>query len=268
MKTEFVKLAQQILNDRIGAGLLVDGDAGTKTQAAAVEWVGDIPVKGKMTPDRWMTLVLQRAAGEHPEITERIAEDAWWGPDTQDAVYRMLGAHNVGWRPDEKLPAAHLARSDWPKCWTPSDAQMMKKYGQPGTNQVTAALPYAMRLDWDLDTLVRKVSVHRLAQTKLLGALEEIRDHYGIDQLRTLGIDRFGGILNVRRKRGGTTWSTHAWGVAIDLWPSANQLAWKKDRAVFAKDCYLPMREAFAKAGWMGLGGCYDFDWMHFQLNP
>jgi hypothetical protein len=40
----------------------------------------------------------------------------------------------------------------------------------------------------------------------------------------------YGGLLNVRRQRGGTRWTPHAWGVEIDIDPENNQLLWGPDR--------------------------------------
>ena len=266
MKDEFIRLAQTILKNKVNADLKVDGAFGEKSTAAAKAFAPAF-AKKRMTSDRWIAAVVQ--ISYNATTSAKIDEDGFWGPDTQDAAYRLLGSANVGWRPDEQKDPAKIEEPlKSIKCWTPTDLQMIKKYGSPGSNQVTINLPFAMRLDWDLKTKVTRTSCHKLAAESITGALETIRDAYGVDALVELGIDRFGGILNVRKKRGGSTWSAHAWGTAIDLYPSANQLAWKKDRAVFAKADYKKMRDAFAKVGWMSLGTCYNFDWMHWQLNP
>jgi len=261
MNSEFRRLAQQILIDRAGAQLKVDGIFGPASIAAAVRHVGAIQPAGQMTADRWATLVIQDEANLHPAVPHTIKEDGWWGPATQDAAHRILG-HPFA-RPDDAGATAPT-----PHCWTPTDHQMLRKYGHVGTRQTVLNLPYPMRLDWDLNTPIHRVTCHTLFAGPLAAALETIRDSYPPEDLRTYGLDRFGGILNVRKKRGGTTWSAHAWGTAIDLWPSANQLHWKKNRAVFARPEYGAMRQAFADAGLMSLGTCFDFDWMHFQLNP
>jgi hypothetical protein len=253
MKIEFKQLAQQIL------GVKPDGVFGKLSLAAARAKYPQANY-GQATR-RWIAHIIQSEANGSPAVPHKVAVDGWWGPVTEDAAYRMLG-HTFE-RPDED----ELAPTT-PRCWTPTDTQMIRRFGAVGTNQVLAPLPFPMRLDWDLKTTVNRVSCHKGFQKPLTSALEEIRDHYGPNQIRALNIDRFGGILNVRKKRGGRTWSSHAWGTAIDLWPTANQLAWKKNRAAFAKSSYKPMREAFAKVGLMSLGTCYDFDWMHFQLNP
>jgi hypothetical protein len=260
------RLAQQILNREKKAGLKEDGVFGAVSVAAARRWFTPWPFRGSPTAERYVAAIIQGEAFKRD--IQAGAYDALWGPQTEDAAYRLLGPEHVGWRPDEARASDEAPPAAAVVCWTPSEGRMMAAYGQPGTNQVMMDLPYPMRLDWEPGTMVRRASVHRLVARSLQGALEEIRDGYGTERLRALGLDRFGGVLNVRPKRGGTTWSAHAWGVAIDLWPSANALAWKRDRAAFARAEYEPMRRAFARAGWMSLGQCYDFDWMHWQKNP
>jgi hypothetical protein len=269
MKISFIKLAQEILKKRVEPDLEVDGFFGKNSIIAARKFAVKFQDR-LLTANRWIAAVIQQEAilVGSPTIPAKIEYDAWWGPDTQDTAYRLIGENHVGWRPDENQTPTNDANEFSVKCWTPTDSQMIKKYGNPGLNQVVINLPFTMRLDWDLQTRVNKTSCHSFVKDSITGVLEEIRDSYGIVTIKELGIDRFGGILNVRKKRGGKTWSAHAWGTAIDLWPSANQLAWKKNRAAFAKSEYDKLHEIFAKAGWMSLGKCYDFDWMHWQLNP
>jgi len=263
MKKEHIQLAQRILNQH-GASLAVDGIFGPLSVRAASAHIGTPRPRGNMTPQRWIAAVIQREANAGNVVPHPVAEDAHWGPVTRDAAYRLLGQSYA--RPDERAAADTPAPAV--RCWTPSDARMAAFYGQPGTGQIVAPLPYPMVLDWDTGTTVTRASMHRRAAANITGALEAIRDAYGLDRIRALNLHRFGGILNVRRKRGGSTWSTHAWGAAIDLWPSGNQLAWKRDRANFARPDYRDALRAFRDAGMMSLGECYDFDWQHFQLNP
>jgi hypothetical protein len=259
MKEKFIKLSQRLL--------MVDDDGvfGSNSIRAAQNQFGHIKLRGTMTPERWIALTIQSFA-RNQKIAPNIVIDGWWGHNTEDAAYRILGEKFE--RPDESPSPNQLPGIRAVRCWTPSDAQMTKRYGEVGTNQITISLPFPMRLEWDLKTRTSKATCHKEFAKPLLAALEAVRDHYTLPRLQDLNIDRFGGILNVRKKRGGSTWSAHAWGTAIDLWPSANQLAWKKNQAAFAKPEYEGLRRAFANAGLMSLGVCYDFDWMHWQLNP
>jgi hypothetical protein len=272
MKPEFQALAQRILNARNNAGLVVDGIFGPRSVRAAQAYLPNARPIGVLTPQRWVALVIQHEANLSDLVPHHVNPDAWWGPVTEDAAHRLLG--NVYLRPDEhreaaaQSPAPAVPTPSLVRCWTPSDKDMIRAYGNPGSNQILAALPFPMRLAWDNTTEVTYLTMHRLFRGPYLAALEEIRDHYGLDQLRALNIDQTGGILNVRKKRGGTTWSAHAWGTAADHWPQENQLTWKRPRAAFARPEYAPMRDAFRRAGLMSLGECFDFDWMHWQLCP
>jgi len=262
MKPKFVKLAQRILNESFASRLVVDGIFGPKSIRAASDWAGLPRPAGTMTPARWVARVIQRAANQSEFVPHKVLEDAFWGPVTEDAAYRLLGEKFD--RPDKPsdTPTAEV------RCWTPTDQQMIRKFGNPGSNQIVSLLPYPMKLAWDTRTVIVRASMHRLAVAPITAALESIRDAYGMERIHALRLDLFGGILNVRKKRGGKTWSSHAWGTAIDLDPDHNRLAWKSDRAAFAGNQYEQLRDAFRDAGMMSLGECYDFDWMHWQVNP
>lgn len=149
-----------------------------------------------------------------------------------------------------------------------TDQQVIAKYGQPGDpdNITTLVLPYPMRIAWDTSKTVTKIQCHKLIKDRLEKVFTELLAHYGHDKLIELGIDLFGGCLNVRLQRGSKTkWSRHAWGIAIDLDPARNQLKWGKDKAQFAKPEYKPMIDIFYKHGFVGLGPEKNYDWMHFE---
>lgn len=151
-----------------------------------------------------------------------------------------------------------------------TDSEIIAKYGQPGdpTKQTVLTLPYPMRIAWDISKKVTKIQCHKLAADPLKAVFNDLLTHYGREKLLELGIDLFGGCLNVRLQRGSKTkWSRHAWGIAIDLDPARNQLKWGKDRANFAKPAYKPMIDIFYKHGFIGYGPEKNYDWMHFELS-
>lgn len=267
MKKIYQKLAQWTLN-QWGASpkLKEDGVFGAKSKKAAAKLLG---ISFDSTW-RYVALILQKLCNKHEDIPE-LKEDAWWGPNTEDAARQMLV--KMGWEEDE------FSRSDAGesrgsaggstiRCWNPTTSQLKAAYGAVGKNQGMVQCPYVMRLDWDLDTVVTRFSAHTRAVRPFEAALDGVLKHYGIDKIRELGLDRFGGCLNVRKKRGGSTWSTHAWGIAIDLYPSRNKLKWDHNKALFARKDYRKFFEIFEDQGFVSLGRCYDFDWMHLQLNP
>lgn len=151
-----------------------------------------------------------------------------------------------------------------------TDQQILAKYGQPGdVNQLTKILlPYPMRIAWKPEVSVNAIQCHKLIANELLAVFNDLKFHYGYDELKALGIDLFGGCVNVRLMRGSRTkWSRHSWGIAVDLHPAMNQLKWKKPQAVFSHPPYKPMIEIFYNHGFISYGVEKDFDWMHFEIN-
>ncbi len=138
-------------------------------------------------------------------------------------------------------------------------------YGKVGVNQVTLELPFDMRLAWNTDKIVRQFSIHRLAHDSAKAAFAAILAHYGEAKLRALGLDLFGGCLNVRKMRGGSNYSMHSWGIAIDFDPTHNQLHWGRDRARMAGADYAAFLDIWEGVGWISLGRERNFDWMHVQ---
>lgn len=151
-----------------------------------------------------------------------------------------------------------------------TDAQIIKKYGKPGdaSNLITIPLPYPMRLAWDPHVVVSKIQCHKLVADRLAVAFKEILDAYGYPRIKELGIDLYGGCVNVRLQRGSKTkWSRHSWGIAIDLDPARNTLKETKKTARFARPEYERMIDIFYKNGFFSLGVEKDYDWMHFETN-
>jgi hypothetical protein len=149
--------------------------------------------------------------------------------------------------------------------------QATKKYGTPTITGaeylVTLELPYPMRLAWDLDTKVNKMRVHKLIKNNFKGVFDDLLAHYGYEKLVELGVDLFGGCFAYRKMRGGSSWSKHSWGIAIDLDPVRNQLKETSRTARFARPEYKPMIDIFYKHGFIGLGPEKNFDWMHFEIK-
>jgi hypothetical protein len=79
-----------------------------------------------------------------------------------------------------------------------------------------------------------------------------------------LGLDLFGGTTNVRRIRGGTKWSSHAFGSAIDIHPLGNRLSWGRERALFAQPEYEMFLDIMELHNFASLGRAKNYDWMHF----
>lgn len=138
-------------------------------------------------------------------------------------------------------------------------------FGAVGTNQVQIEVPFDMWLAWSKTTRVRKMTLHSRVAPSALRVLQAVGELYSAQERKTIGIDLFGGSLNVRRMRGGTAWSMHSWGIAIDFDPERNQLKWGRDKARLAQpDAELFWRQ-WEDEGWVSLGRARNFDWQHIQ---
>jgi peptidoglycan hydrolase-like protein with peptidoglycan-binding domain len=196
--------------------------------------------------------------------------DGLIGPQTRHAfeVYdsRKRGVEGPeNWRDHEPARAGTDAnRNAWPR---QTQTDMERFYGPVGQNQTTLQLPtgYPMRLAWDLQKSVPTFTCHERIHDAARRVLVRVLDHYGSARVRELGLDLFGGCLNVRRMRGGSAWSVHAWGAAIDFDPERNQLNWNRTRACFAQPPYEKWWELWEAEGFVSLGRTCDFDWMHVQ---
>jgi hypothetical protein len=150
----------------------------------------------------------------------------------------------------------------WPK---QDYTSMCNFYGPVGENMTSLELPYVMRLAWDTGVTVKKISCHQKCAKSFHNIFEKTLKYYGETEIVKLGLNLFGGCVNVRRIRGGTNWSTHSWGCAIDIDPDRNQLRWGKDKALMAKPVYEPFWKFVEEEGAVSLGRARNYDYQHFQ---
>lgn len=122
-----------------------------------------------------------------------------------------------------------------------------------------ADLPFPMRLSWSTKDTVTRIMVHRKVAASMMDALTDIRDYRGTEYLQENDLDLFGGVYNVRLKRGNPKEpSTHSWGIAIDINPHRGQLGKPSSMPDF-------IVQAFKERGWIW-GGDWNYpDGMHFQ---
>lgn len=158
-----------------------------------------------------------------------------------------------------------------PDTWRPGQNKqdhLTLKYGEVGTNQVYLQLPYPMKLAWDTSTTLQRFQCHRLVVDRLQNIFANVLEFYGLERIQELGLDLFGGCLNVRKQRGGDSYSLHAWGIAVDLNPAENQLRWTAQKARFAQPEYGAFWRIVKGNGFYSLGLARDYDYMHFQAEP
>lgn len=190
--------------------------------------------------------------------------DGWWGPQSAFATEQLAAVQQQGkppptWRDSFSTPAN-------PNLWPlDRDAELRAFYGEPGTQLVKVTLPYPLRLSWDVSTTVLSTQCHQKVANSLQKVLEQVLLYYGFDAVQQLRLDLYGGGFNLRAKRGGSSLSTHSWGIAFDFDPTHNQLKWDSSKASFARPEYDYWWQCWEDEGWVSLGRSRNFDWMHVQ---
>lgn len=147
----------------------------------------------------------------------------------------------------------------------PRQSDVPSFYGAVGTSQGILQLPFPLRIAWNKSKTVNKITLHKKVLDSAGRAFARVGETYSAKERQELGLDLFGGSLNVRRMRGGTKYSMHSWGIAIDFDPERNQLKWGNDRARLAHPDCNDFWSIWMNEGWLALGPARNFDWMHVQ---
>jgi len=288
MDTASVKLLQQRLAD---AGLYagrVDGRRGPATAAAVAAALaaragglagelagglaGELPGDWPRWPDRRKAVACLQLFCREAGI-DAGPIDGWWGSQTDFAVgaLRVLaatGAPPPAWRDAEGRP--RVDPNGWPREDEASLSAFFGPNGLPGGRSPAMAMvecPWTLKIAWNHRQTTRRIGCNAKVADSLGRVLAQVRDAYGDADIRRLHLDLFGGCYNPRRKRGGTSWSTHAWAIALDWNPDANKLEWGRDRATFARPEYDEWWRIWESEGWTSLGRERNFDWMHVQAT-
>lgn len=163
------------------------------------------------------------------------------------------------------FPPSSVKPGPAPATRFPLQRDCMTFYGGVGLHQTSLVLPFPMRLAWDKGVTVRKITVHEKVHDSAARAFDRIAAAYDEAARKKLGLDLFGGSLNVRKMRGGSSYSMHSWGIAIDFDPERNQLAWGRDKARLAQPDAAEFWRIWEAEGWVSLGRTKNMDWMHVQ---
>lgn len=141
-------------------------------------------------------------------------------------------------------------------------------FGHPGDpgSLVSIPLPYPLRPSWSPDTELTSITCHRLIAGPLTRIFQRTLEHYGMDRIRELRLDIYGGCFNNRPIRGGSRPSLHAWGIAVDLDPERNTLYMIAPEAAFSGPEYDAFWSIVEREGAFSLGRERNYDWMHFQF--
>lgn len=157
-------------------------------------------------------------------------------------------------------PAPPASTQRWPR-----QKDCLSFYGPVGESQVRVTLPFAMKLAWDKGTRIRAMTLHSKVADSAERVFGRIAELYTEKERAELGIDLFGGSLNVRRMRGGKSFSMHSWGIAIDFDPERNGLHLPFAKARLGQPDAVPFWEAWEAEGWVSLGRAWGRDAMHVQ---
>lgn len=218
------------------------------------------PIDGSIGPNTLKAIAAFQAAKglKLTGVSDKATVDALRVPASTitPAVAAALPDRNAVAKP----PAVVAPAPRWPR-----QSGVPAFYGEVGQNQTQIEIPFDMFLAWDKGVRIRKMTLHKLVAESALRVLTAVEGVYSADERKTLGIDLFGGSLNVRHMRGGTNYSMHSWGIAIDFDPERNQLSWGKDKARLAQADAVPFWQAWEAEGWLSLGRARNFDWMHIQ---
>ncbi len=102
------------------------------------------------------------------------------------------------------------------------------------------------------------IRCHRLCAETLSSIIEELR--YVCPSI----LEKYDGCYNYRKMRGGSAWSMHAWGAAIDFDAAnnGNGTHWPTKASM-----PLAVMQVFAEHGWLAAGAFWGRDAMHFQYT-
>lgn len=223
--------------------------------------------------ERWANLTKEEKS---LKVTKK--EETWWSklkswwysddePSVVDGSLKVKPSESV--KPNRKIggPAivkgkVKLQSNKWPK-----QSEVPAFFGAKGANQVRIQLPYTMYLDWDLGKSVNTIVCHKKVAPSLQRIFEAVYQEFGDEEIKRLGLNHYGGCLNVRRVRGGDSWSMHSWGIAVDMDPDRNQFRWGPDKARLAKPDATRFWEIVEAESWVSLGRERGFDFMHMQAT-
>lgn len=173
--------------------------------------------------------------------------DGFWGP-------RSIAACKA------HLHALMPHPSPWP---LQSQSALKAFYGQAGNEANLDKITFPFPTYYQ-GKAVATTRVHEDCAHSLMRILEDIKSRHGSDQSIMRIAGDFGGCFNFRQKRGGSTWSLHAYGAAIDIAPATNAF---RDSWPMRSNMPLEIIECFYREGWISGAVEWGYDAMHFQAT-
>lgn len=268
MNRSAIRALQQVLLESGHYRGAIDGLRGKRTDSAIKDFLTDRSNDVSGDPTSWSRKRQAIAALQLICIDHNIdvgPVDGLWGPRTDAGVDELVESQATGqppvmWR---DVPASETNPHGWPQ---QTEKALRQFYGPPcEVPLVQVPCPWTLSLDWNRRQTRDAIRCHERVAQSLERVLTRVHGHYGDQKIRELELHLFGGSYNCRQIRGGTSWSTHAWGIAIDWIPSKNKLKWGRDRATLAAPDYDAWWSYWEEEGWLSLGRHRNFDWMHVQ---
>lgn len=176
-----------------------------------------------------------------------LDDDGFFGPKSQAACRAYLRS---------LMPSPN----PWPKS---DQASLRAFYGEPGNEDNLVFINFPFKMFYD-GKLVTRTRCHRKVADSLLRVLNDIGDRYASVPGIMEEAQDYCGVFNFRPKRGGTSWSLHAWGAAIDLDADDNTF---RDHWPMQSDMPLEIMECFARVGAKSAGAFWGFDSMHHEFT-
>lgn len=172
-----------------------------------------------------------------------VVADGFWGP-------KSIAACQI------HLSKMMTQSNPWPR----SNASALSDYfGEPGDESNLVNLGVAgLGVEYN-GTPVRTIRCNKHIAAPLGRVLVEISKgpHAVI-------LKEYAGCFNFRRKRGGNSYSLHAYGAAIDIDPDDNAF---RDSWPLRATMPLEVMEEFAKEGFKAAGAWWGYDAMHFEAT-
>lgn len=182
--------------------------------------------------------------------------------DARSAYAKLLIKPKIVSRP---VAAPHSPRSKWPK-----QSEVPKFFGQDPTNIPLGYVVPKFTLYADYARLpkhkVSKFACHKLVKPAMQRIFDGALEIYGEKDLRRLNLDIFSGCRVVRRITGGSGWSMHSWGIAVDIDAANNEFrdTWASGKMDGAE--YKAYVDLWYAEGAINLGRERNYDPMHFQF--
>lgn len=274
MKQGAVRILQAELADKSRYSGPIDGQLNATLAASVAGLVEDRRTDLSGAPDGWSD-ARKRVAAFQLVCSDAGFDpgpaDGFWGQLTEFAYGEIAFFRETGERPlsFRDIVPLDVNPNGWPRDHG-NQAELFDFFsfnpnagGEPATALVDC--PWELKLDWDRSVKTRRIGCHPRVAESLQRVLTNIHDHYGTTALDEMGMNIYGGCKNVRTKRGGTTWSTHAFAAAIDWDPNNNKLEWGWRQARMARPDFLEFWRFWEEEGWLSLGRSENFDWMHVQ---